>query len=234
MRDSPDLSQAVLAGIPAASFFCMYMYESGRYSFVGVPPEFVEIPLNRMPILLSSMIFLICLWLITALLSFHLQNSENKYRKWFGNFLFILILFGPIPFLVNPSLIGLGLAIFVAIGFAMDPRNISGSPENKAATDTSKYSDEQKRMQSIGLFLFMIFFFSAMLFAAGKAIQSKQASYMTLDGLPNHVIVGTYAGSFIAKQFNPTTLRLRTGVILVPIDSGRTQIVRQTSVRLSK
>ncbi len=212
----------------------MYTYEAGRYSFLGVPPEFVEIPLNRMPVLLSNMVFLICLWLIVALLSLHLQKNQNKYVKWFGNFLFLLILLGPIPFFVNPSLIGLGLAVFVAAGFAMDPRNISGTPENKAATDTSKYSDEQKKMQSIGLFLFMIFFFSATLFAAGKAIQSKQTSYMTLDGLPNHVLVGTYSGNFVAKQFNPATRRLRTGVILVPIDSGHTQIVRSISVRLTE
>lgn len=232
MTTSIDRSQFLLAAIPAASFFCMFTYESGRYSFLGVPPEFLEIPISRMPVLLTGMALFISMWLIAAFFSFHLQKSDTKIIRWLGHFLLLFLLFGAIPFLVNPTWVGLIFAAVVIAGLTIDPRNRSGTPENKAAVDTSNLSENQYAMRQIGLTIFMFIFFSITLAGAGWCLQSKSESYLVLDGLPSHVIVGAYSGNFIAKQYDQKTLHLKSGVFLLPITSERTKLIRQVHIRL--
>ena len=80
MPDSAEhRHQYYLAAIPFVAYFCIFAYEAGRYTYLGIPLDYLEVPVQRIAQL--AFIALLCVLIGAALLTFLIALAESKSNR---------------------------------------------------------------------------------------------------------------------------------------------------------
>src|ERR1044072_7664384 len=79
--------QYVLAVVPAVAYFCILAYEAGRFSYLGISPEYLELTIQRIAQLgLITLLAILALGiLLTELVA--IAKSSSEHRSLFGRIL---------------------------------------------------------------------------------------------------------------------------------------------------
>ena len=121
MPDSTEhRHQYYLAAIPFVAYFCIFAYEAGRYTYLGIPLDYLEVPVQRIAQL--AFIALLCVLIGAALLTFLIALAESKSQNWsfFGKVLLWALPLVGFTALLAPELFNFLMAIGVAIVKATD------------------------------------------------------------------------------------------------------------------
>lgn len=87
----------VLALAPAIGLFCVNRYEAGRFAYLGLPSELIDLPISRL-ISGGTAVVLLDIGLLFSVLHIrNLLNAESGWRRWVGSALLLVVMFG-VPF----------------------------------------------------------------------------------------------------------------------------------------
>lgn len=213
--DSQDRHQYYLAIVPPVATFCLYTFEQGRFKFLGIPGEFVEMGLNRIVSLLSGILLSSLFIFFVLVFSVRIQEGKNKIAKYFCSGLLVFLIVSPITLVSRPTLAGLVLTLVVVLGFTMSFLE----EDAPVKTEQEKSDGSGIYPRHVGGMIAIFLYFSMLFFVFGHFFQSTATRWVVFKSHPNAVYVGTYGGQYLLKKVNWKDGALKPGFLLVPMDS---------------
>lgn len=203
--------QYALAAAPLVAYFCMLTFEQGRYDFLGIPRDFVELPSQRIAQLGASTVFLLMLLSAVVFFFYHLSSSKTKSVAYVARSFFYALFYVPLAYIATNNVWAVAIALVISL--ASPWLHANESKETRGATEGRKSAKELA--QDVGGFLLLSIFFVSVFFGFGKISQRNNVTYNVLTNDHSKVVVGTYNERFIIKSFDPKTRKLEPGVSLV-------------------
>ena len=213
MPDSAEhRHQYYLAAIPFVAYFCIFAYEAGRYTYLGIPLDYLEVPVQRIAQL--AFIALLCVLIGAALLTFLIALAESKSQNWsfMGKVLLWALPLVGFTALLAPELFNFLMAIGVAIVKATDT-----PPVLEDRTQTNLAQRRMGRLCNDLIWIALLVGSTSLLFyRAGELLQQQERTAVVDAAKPAHMIVGAYEGALIIKRFDTKTHQLAKGFMLLP------------------
>jgi hypothetical protein len=238
MTDTSELKhQYYLAVIPFAAYCCVLAFEAGRYAFLGIPAEYVELSSQRIAQLgfITILSVLGLFILITHLIE--LAESSSQTKSLLGR----IVLWG-LPIIGTASLLSphwttMLMAIGVTLVKSTDPypteqHEIVETEESVLHEQFVKKRMSNFRNNTIWLIVF-IGTTSLIFYRAGELFQTYNDTSLVFVNSQNSIVVGTYSGSLLVKTYDIKSKKLFDGFRLEQFDSKLTLAERKTG-RLSK
>ncbi|MDQ8051058.1 hypothetical protein [Luteibacter sp.] len=196
----------ILALAPAIGLFCVSQYESGRFAYLGVPAEFMDLPVTRLigggtAIVVFGAILFACIVKARAFL-----GSKSGWRRIVGSFILAFVLFGLPPLLLASSRNVVIWSFLIPLGLAF-----SGS------TDDS--TDQKKESKSSEIMALLLFggLLAWMVFAIGFFIEKGSAYRLCIPNAQDRFVASFYGDRAIVKRINLATRQVLPGIELVEL-----------------
>ena len=223
--NSEHKHQYYLAVIPVLGYVCMMAYEAGRFSYLGVSPEYLELTSQRIAEL-AVITFIAVLGLATLLnFLFALSESSRRWEMIVGRvLLWLVVLSVPVIVFVSDKLQDSVMAIsaLIAATYELTAR--------RGHANASRLRKSINRLA--GSYLWMVLsagFITALFYRAGEISQEFDETALVLQDSPESMVIGQYAGNLLIKVYEPKTGRLEKcfrlqagdGVHIVEARTGR-------------
>lgn len=206
--------QYALAAVPLVAYFCMLTFEQGRYDFLGVPREFVELPPQRIAQLGASTVLLLILLSAVVFFVYHLTSSNNKVVSHLAKSFFYALFFVPLAYIATSNFWSVCVAVLISLfspwAYASDGN------AREARTDGRRAAKDIA--EEMVVFLVLAVFFVGIFFGFGKISQRSDTTYNILTGDPSKIVVGSYNDNIIIKSYDLKTGKLQPGVSLISND----------------
>lgn len=218
----------VLALAPAVGLFCVNRYEAGRFAYLGIPTELIDLPVSRLiaggtAIVVFGAILFACLRSARTLFL-----AESGWKRFMGSFvLFFMLVALPILMVsttLNPVAWGLMLTTSLALATADTPKkepDAVGDEPTEQAKDTS----------SLAGFAFMSLLLTALIYGFGFFAERTSIERMCLPDRPNAFVAGFYGDRAIVKHIEPKTGRVLPEVQLLEMGGALALSSCKLSVR---
>lgn len=205
-----NIHQYFYAAFPLIAYFCMLTFEQGRFDFLGVPREFVELPPQRIAQLGASTVLVLLLLSGIVFFVYSLVSTKNKFVSHLAKSFFWALFFVPMAYLTASNFWSIALALVVSLisPWAFDDKSDS-------STDTGDQSKSTKNLAgSMVALLFVALFFVGIFFGFGRISQGNETDYMVLVSDNSKIVVGFYEGKMILKGYDAKTKKIQPNVTL--------------------
>lgn len=210
----------LLALTPALGVFCLYRYEAGRYLFLGIDSDLIDLPMSRVVLAATALILIAVLWVFLASVIrdlFNQQGRFKKYRSFLGTFLLWFLMFGWSLFMLDPTALGLGRSLFACLllsGVGLD------SPSSKSSAAVAERPEKSSFRGDLVGFTIMSLLFMLLVYSAGYYLERMSLQRTCIASRPNSFIVGRSGDGFLIKKYDPKLHALEEGFSIEPLDRG--------------
>lgn len=197
----------ILALAPAIGLFCINRYEAGRFSYLDIPSELIDLPVTR---LISGGTAIAVLAVVVA---YFLRwagvflRAKSGWREFVGTFLLFFALLGIPQLLQATTPNALIWAFLIPLCFAMGGPSGSSEPS------------KTPQMSDLTGFLLLSGIVAWLLYSFGFFAERVSRERMCVAGTANAFVAGFYGDRAIVKRVDPKTRRLLSGVDLVDLGS---------------
>lgn len=197
----------LLALAPALGLFCADRYEAGRYSYLDVPADLIDLPVTRLISIGTAIAVL-------AVLLFFFFNAARKiliaksgWRGFSGTFLLFAVLLGLPLAMVASTPNAFAWAFLIPLSFAL----AEGSSNKKEPAEQNSISDY------VGLFCLCLVL-SWYLYSFGYFVERNTVHRMCITGVDNKIIVGFFGERAVVKSIDSQG-NLGKAVELISLDT---------------
>lgn len=195
LSSKTNLKEAyALALAPAVGLFCVDRYEAGRFYYLQIPSELVDLPLPRLIAGGTALTLLALLFFVFVNSARNNLTAKSGFKRFFGAFFLFFPLFGlPLLFMAGTSsavLWSLALPV-VAAGVA------SNEPASK------RY--ESKSGFELGPIFFLSLLLVWLLYSFGYFVERQTSNRLCFAGDKASFVANVYGDRAIIKRINPAS-----------------------------
>lgn len=193
-----------LALLPAFAFFCVQRYEAGRFGYLGVPTEFIDLTILRL--IGGGTALLVFAVVLYAALRWGREflAAKTGWRRFVGYLLISLVLFGIPQYMQASTRNALIWATILTLCFAL------------SASSGDERSDEVKgegRLEPLG-FLFFVGMVAVLIYSLGFFVERMSINRLCLTDEPSAFVVAMNGESAVLKRVKVGGGELLPGVSL--------------------
>jgi hypothetical protein len=198
----------VLALAPAVGLFCVNRYEAGRFAYLGIPTEFIDLPITRLIaggtaiVVLGAMLFVMVRSAVLRI------RSKSGLARFVGGFLLAFALLGIPQLLMASTIPGFVWSFLLPLCMVAAVTGDSKKPKKDEA-DVSLLDGP-----GIMFFLGLVGLLAWMIFSFGFFLERGSADRLCLRGEPDAFVAAFYGERAIVKHVDGQSRRLKPGIEL--------------------